>query len=297
MLGLVGMSVDVGMLLHTRADLQKTADAAAFAVAQDLPETELATATAGEYVSSNGGEETGWAVEFGSIEAGSSAESVSVTVTRDVDYTFLRVLGMRGSTVTATATVEVGAVTGYAIDGLDVFPYAVWGGARDGDGSEVGTDCVYGICIGSVQVFRSNHYETDVMAAAPDWDVNGNNFKGYFHAGGELVHVAPDDWQTFSRGGNAVGEQPIDALMWHASTGHPILVPVVSEAHCTGGCGTIDFKVVAWVALLLDPNFDANPSVTWTGTVVEGYAISKGSTEGPVQPPEELATLTYTLTE
>lgn len=292
LLGLVGMSVDVGMLLQTRADLQKSADAAAFAAAQDLPDTELATTTTGEYVSSNGGDETGWTVEFANTDA------VTVTTSRDIEYTFLSVLGLQSSTVTATATVEVGVVTGYAFDDSDVFPYAVWGGAVEGDGSAAGgSDCAYGICIDSEQVFRSNHYEADTMAATPDWDVNGNSFKGYFHAGGDVVHIGPDDWQTFSKGGNAIGQEPIDALLWHASTGHPILVPVISEAFCEVGCGTIEFKIVAWVALMLDPNFDANPDEAWTGTVVEDYAISKGSTEGSAQPPAELATLTYLLTE
>jgi hypothetical protein len=91
--------------------LQKTADAAAFAAAQNLPTTSAATSKANEFVSLNTSGATS-DVSFG--YSGSSANSVTVKATRHVDYTFMKVLGLLGSDVSAKATVKVGLYNGGA---------------------------------------------------------------------------------------------------------------------------------------------------------------------------------------
>lgn len=165
------------------------------------------------------------------------------------------------------------------MDEQDVFPYAVWGGPRT-EGHN--NSCPYNICLGSTQVYRSNHWDSDSYVYGSDYAVNGNNFKGYFHAGGDVVQISTSEWQTFSKGGNALGQEPLDALDAHIASGEPIVLPVVSAVSCTGGCGEIKFKIVAWVALKITAR--GNPSKAWTGKVVE-WSSPAVRTAGPQQAP------------
>lgn len=110
LLGLVGMSVDLGMMVFTRTDLQKAADAAAFAASQDLPNTGAAETAAEEYVALNAGNETVANVTFKQV--GISVDTVTVETTKHVDFFFLRVLGMDGTDVEAKATVQVASYAG-----------------------------------------------------------------------------------------------------------------------------------------------------------------------------------------
>ncbi len=292
-LGLVGLSVDVGQLVQARTDLQKTADAAAFAGAQGLSDAAAATLIADEYVTLN--RDAGTAREIEIFSTNTTNDTITVTATDTVNYIFLGLLGNNSGSVSASATVRVDVVTGYTFDGNNVLPYTVWGGARNSV-DRTAAACDFNICVGSRQVFRSNDYQRDSDAAAPDWDVNGTNFMGYFHAGGDVYEVNPDSWQTVSRGGNAVGQQDLNALMAHVGpNAAPIILPVVAQARCTNGCDEVEFRVVAWVALQLDEDFSTNPARPWSGTVVANYAASYGSTSGTTQPTTEFVTRTYTF--
>ena len=105
--GLVGLSIDVGHMVYMRTDLQKTVDAAALAGAQDLPTTSDANATALEYVGYNAPGGTTAAVQFSQSDT-----AIRVTASRDVGFTFLKVLGIDSRTVSATALVTVGTYSG-----------------------------------------------------------------------------------------------------------------------------------------------------------------------------------------
>jgi Flp pilus assembly protein TadG len=109
-LGLVGLSVDVGMMVFTRTDLQKAADAAAFAASQDLPNTGAAQTTAEDYVALNAGADASTVVTFKQV--GISVDTVTVETGKRVDFHFLRVLGMDGTDVDAKATVQVASYAG-----------------------------------------------------------------------------------------------------------------------------------------------------------------------------------------
>jgi hypothetical protein len=101
--GLVGMSVDIGQLVFTRTDLQKAADAAAFAGAQDLPSASKATTSANSYAAQNTSSMSTTVL----ISASSGTnDTIKVTTKKHVDYVFLRVIGLSGHDVTATATVK-----------------------------------------------------------------------------------------------------------------------------------------------------------------------------------------------
>jgi Flp pilus assembly protein TadG len=109
-LGLVGLSVDVGMMVFTRTDLQKAADAAAFAASQDLPNTGAAETVATEYVAINAGADASAEVTFQQV--GISVDTVTVETEKHVDFFFLKVLGMSGTDVSATATVQIASYAG-----------------------------------------------------------------------------------------------------------------------------------------------------------------------------------------
>ena len=282
-LGLVGLAVDVGQLVGNRTDLQKTADAMALAGAWELPDsTTAATSEANDYAEFKGVDGIN-----GQVTSITFLDSVTVRVEvqRTVDYALMPALGLSDGSVTATATARNSAVTGFLVDELDVYPYTVWGG-----NTPPPNGCDWDICIGDTVVYRSNAYRDLVE---PDYgsnsngQVNGNNFKGYFHAGGDVVYLDEGSWQTFSRGGNAMGQQPLAALDQHYADDEPIVLPVIEAAKCTGGCGTLQFEIVAWVCIDLDAR--GNASQDWTGTVI-GWCpapiTSVGYTDQGTVPPD-----------
>ena len=110
LLGLVGMSVDVGSMVFTRTDLQKAADAAAFAASQDLPNTGAAQTAAENYVAINAGGDASADVTFQQV--GISVDTVTVETQKRVNFHFLKVLGMDGTDVSAKATVQIASYAG-----------------------------------------------------------------------------------------------------------------------------------------------------------------------------------------
>ena len=116
-LGLVGLAVDVGAVTYTKTDLQKMADAAAMAGGQDLPSTGPAYTSANEYVAKNGtGNPT---IEISNTY--SASDSIKVTISRQVNFRFLKFLGMSGATPSASATVRVGRYSG----GTGIVPWGL----------------------------------------------------------------------------------------------------------------------------------------------------------------------------
>lgn len=297
-LGLVGLSVDVGAIVYNKTDLQKVADAAALAAAMDLPNTTSARAVGNEYVLKNGGPSTDASITFSD-----SNKVVTVEAEREVDHWFLRLFGLDSSRPSARAAVRSEVVTGYEFDDTDVFPYAVWGG--NGKGTQA---CPFNICAGSIQTYRDNQYRNQVK---PNWKTNdnwhedSNTFKGYFHHGSGIVQLDENLWQTFSNGGNAIGQEPIQALHEHFVNKRPIIVPVIEAVRDCGGntginCsgGDIQFKIVGWVALELtvDP-LTAPSSASWQGKVIANYSSPKGAIDGQNKPPTAWQTRTTWMVE
>lgn len=108
--GLLAMSalvLDVGSWFRAQRDAQSTADAAALAAAQELPEsTGGASALAAEYVGKNGGGST--RVEFSSSVSGT--DTVRVRIERPAPGFFSRVVGVDSVTVRATASARSAAL-------------------------------------------------------------------------------------------------------------------------------------------------------------------------------------------
>lgn len=110
MIALAGLSVDIGMVVYTRTDLQKVADAAALAGAQELPNAGAANGVAQTYVTRNGGGSTAGDITIGTTH--SAGDTISVTARRDVKYTFLRIVGLTGTEVSADAEARAGRYQG-----------------------------------------------------------------------------------------------------------------------------------------------------------------------------------------
>jgi Flp pilus assembly protein TadG len=129
-LGFAAMAIDVGLFLHERRELQKSADAAALAGAQELPYSPAdAEQKAQEWAENNG-------IGDGELEAiavtttYADNDTITVEVKRDVPFVFARVLGLTSDTVRADATARVGSPAG--MSGL--VPWAVEEEALEAEG-------------------------------------------------------------------------------------------------------------------------------------------------------------------
>ncbi|MEE8347205.1 MAG: pilus assembly protein TadG-related protein [Dehalococcoidia bacterium] len=103
-LGFVAMTVDVGLFLQQRRDLQNDADAAALAGAAFLPDSDMATQKAQEWAGKNfdDGNELVTSIEVSSYREPN--DRITVSVEQEVSFVFGRVLGLVSDTVPATAT-------------------------------------------------------------------------------------------------------------------------------------------------------------------------------------------------
>jgi len=120
-LGFAAIAIDVGLFLQERRDLQKSADAAALAGAQELPASPGdAQQKAEEWAAKNGID----AGEIDSVDITSTYaanDTITVEVKRDVPFVFARVLGFTSDTMSAEGTARVGSPA--AMGGLA--PFAV----------------------------------------------------------------------------------------------------------------------------------------------------------------------------
>lgn len=144
-IAIVGLAVDVGQIVFTRTDLQKVADAAAFAGAQDLPNASAATASANTYVGLNAANTSATVVISSATNAN---DTIQVTATRNVKYAFLRVLGLSGTNVSAKAKVRYGVYNG----GSGIVP---WGLVASNNKDFLGNNCFNGF-VNGVPTFKQN---------------------------------------------------------------------------------------------------------------------------------------------
>jgi Flp pilus assembly protein TadG len=113
------MAIDVGMFMQERRELQKAADAAALAGAQELPHSPgEALVRAEEWAESNG-------IGGGEIESiditstYATDDTITVSVEREVSFVFARVLGFSSDTMGADGSARVGSPA--AVAGLAPF--------------------------------------------------------------------------------------------------------------------------------------------------------------------------------
>lgn len=105
LLAVMAFVVDVGSVYVEKAKLQNAVDAAALAGAFDLPKGADAMASADAYFNSNG------YTDIIPIIV-PDADSVTVTASKRVDYSFAHVVGLNSANVTASATATISAADG-----------------------------------------------------------------------------------------------------------------------------------------------------------------------------------------
>jgi Flp pilus assembly protein TadG len=101
LLGMAALVLDVGSWYRAKRSAQSTADAAALAGAQSLPDTSTAKTLAQQYASKNGGIGSG-AVTFSSAQ--STNDSITVQVSRPAPGFFSKLFGVRSVTTGGNAT-------------------------------------------------------------------------------------------------------------------------------------------------------------------------------------------------
>jgi Flp pilus assembly protein TadG len=302
-MGLVALAIDVGQVSVTRRKLQNAADAAALAGVARLPgSVSNAAADATEIAMTNGlvfNEVTDIVVS----DTEFTNDTIQVTVTRRVDYTFARVLGLVYKDVTATAVAQLKSTQGADTERSGMFPYAVWGG---------NTTTPQPLAAGTYVVYRSSNYAATNVKSIPsqigvkecerklgsgqivyncNWDVNSNTFKGYFHWKNRYIWIDATQTQTFNQGGTSFGTQaePIADLMKYQTSGTPVWLPYVFTA--TDQTSGLQFTVVDFVCVKLDV-ISQQGSADWGGWVQDpksdGCSKGIGLPSGGKNPPTGL---------
>lgn len=111
LIGMAAMVLDVGAWYRADRQTQATADAAALAGAQDLPDsTSAATASALDYADRNDGGVEAGDVEFGSSLDGRGTDTIKVTAHRPVAGIFTRLFGIDSVNARSSAKARVGAM-------------------------------------------------------------------------------------------------------------------------------------------------------------------------------------------
>jgi Flp pilus assembly protein TadG len=103
LLGMAALVLDVGSWYRAKRSAQSTADAAALAGAQTLPDTANAKTLAQQYASKNGGLGSG-TITFSTSQ--SANDSITVRVSRPAPGFFAKLFGVRSVTVGGTATAK-----------------------------------------------------------------------------------------------------------------------------------------------------------------------------------------------
>jgi hypothetical protein len=98
--GFLALVIDIGRVAVEKGDMQKAIDSVTLAAAQDLPDTAKATATANQYIQLNGYKPSDISITF------PDSNKITISGTKEVSYTFARVLGFTSTTVNSRATAE-----------------------------------------------------------------------------------------------------------------------------------------------------------------------------------------------
>jgi len=138
LMGMVAMSVDVGMILHERRSLQNAADAAALAAVQELPESSSAAVAAAQEWAANNGYASGYGDgdddsqgdndnqgDDGGVSGGATVtvntpyqgnpSAVEVVIEVEQPFIFARALGLDTIDVSARAVASRDPAFGYAV--------------------------------------------------------------------------------------------------------------------------------------------------------------------------------------
>lgn len=100
-LGMAGMAIDLGGYATSRRTLQNAADSIALAGAKDLPDESAATAAGQQWAARNN---INWGDVTFTVTGGNTAPTVRVSIQRQHEFAFMKVVGISSRTVGAHAT-------------------------------------------------------------------------------------------------------------------------------------------------------------------------------------------------
>jgi Flp pilus assembly protein TadG len=293
LLGAAALALDIGRMAVTRRQMQNAADSSALAGAWSLRTSNSAAIAAATSWATDADKNNLLAGELTNVEVVSTTspnDSVRVEVRRNVPYIFARVLGLSSHDITATATAQLKVINGITAGITRAFPYAVWLNRNDTVHAMIDEH--------RTVVFHSNHYQQTNVDSLSDctknkknpppgctWDVESDNFKGYFHWENGANYFTQTGY-AFSQGGNAVGTSEYNEMMAYFQAGTPVLLPVIDQAKNPNG-QRLDFNIVAFVCVRITQM--GNPAIDWKGVVLEDGCAANGLYTGPRPPAAENA--------
>jgi len=270
---MAGLVLDGSNLQNNRRKLQNAADAAAFAGAYDLPANpspSQATTDSVQWLTKNGSNSTE-VVTNAVTTTTIPNDTITVSLSRNVSFSLMRVVGLSSGSVPATAKVQVQAATGMRLSNPDFMTYAVWKwNIVPGQQMDTVTHK-----IGETVDFSSNKWITDNIEqpnSNPQWQVGGADFKGYMSPPGSAA-LSVNIGDPLLQGGQQCGQQPVAKLQAiynnPDSNGQSItILPIVNLA--VKGPGGIIFTVEGFVAvdIHVDPNIPLGCPQDFYGTIV-----------------------------
>ena len=295
LLGFAALTMDVGRMASAKRQIQNMADAAAQAGAWQLPSAPGVAVTDAENWAGLNETVTGDATNVVVSAFDAANDTISVTVTRPVPYTFGRVVGLTSQTLTATSRMRIQVMEGIDVNNPRLFPYAVWGGNVKQDS---GPTKIHDLPVGTTVTYRSNQWDKNVQPIpgcdkSPlenyNWEIKSNDFKGYFHwgNGSSKIYISEDPYTVTNQGGNAMGTQDLARLESYQQSGTPVILPVINLGEDASGKG-MQLRIVAFVCVKLDPI--GNASSDWTGKITK--CSTAGFYDGDTPPPPNVPNAT-----
>jgi putative Flp pilus-assembly TadE/G-like protein len=275
LLGGVALTLDVGSWYREHRQAQTTADAAALAAAQMLPNTDNAKATAQDYASKNGGGiDAVNGISFSSSQE--PDDTVSVRVTRNAPGFFSKIFSIDSATVHARAAARLGVpfaarwVAPIAVNKL----HPMLTGAGCASSSP---------CLGSTWVTTLPLGKTGAPGAFAlvNLDVTSNSAIGASTVGqwisqGFNAYLNPDDY--LSDPGAKWNDGPIQsAVVGRLNT--DLLFPVYDTLTGTGS--NAEYHVIGWVGFHIMSEINGgggSGSITgyFTEMLVDGIQSTSG---------------------
>jgi Putative Flp pilus-assembly TadE/G-like len=263
LMGLMAIAIDAGSWYRAQRNLQASADAAALAGAQDLPNTSAAGSSATTYANDNATGLDPWSPTFPSSSPCTVGGCIDVHLTKSTPGFFAKVLGIDALTVHGHARAQVGS------------PGSIKNAVPIGVKTTV-------VCLtGSVGCF--NTPKTLVFDDSSTVTFGSNSTFGLLDLGGSSTNSSScsgkvgqaDQSQWIVDGypgllginryyGATTGQRTAIRNALNSVIGRVLLIPVFDSADLAWCGGDGGFHVVGWAAFVIDqtiPNSDWNPHV------------------------------------
>ena len=254
--GVAALVIDGGSWFAAQRQLQRTADAATLAGAQDLPNTSVAATSANTYANLNSSGLNTWSPNF-------SADSSTITVnlSKQAPGIFAKALGITSVTVHAHASAQVGTPGQI----MNAIPIAVRTSAACASSS---TGCFNVMRTLTFDDSSTTAFGSNTAFGLLNLDGSSTNpatcsgTVGQSTQAGWMTGGYPGVLSVNRSYGATSGQRTAIQQALNASLGKPLLFPVFDTADASW-CNAGGFHVIAWAAFIVDqaiPNSEWNPS-------------------------------------